>query len=995
MHRAPRPPVAPSPRRASAHAARAARAARPRHPISARLESLETRTLFAAGDLDPTFGAGGADGDGVVTTNIATTAAVPTVDSAQTVLVQSDSKILVGGASDAGIGGDFALARYNPDGTLDTTFGGGDGIVTTDFGDADSIQSIALTGDGHIVAVGNTGTGSFVNWAVARYNPDGSIDPTFSPGSPDGPDAPDGDGKLIVDWFSRADFANGVAVDADNKIVVVGTATGQDTQLVVARFNPDGSFDNTFDADGKVSLDFFQGADAGSDVKIQADNKIIVVGASAAPGGHRNVVLARLNPDGSPDTTFGNQGKASADFGVGSYGKDVVLEPGGKYVVGGLVDSPATGDSNFAVTRFNANGTLDTSFGSGGRTVVTSLPGSNSEHYGLARQADGKLLLGGAVVSDTGGNGFGVARFNADGTLDTSFGAGGSVITRVPGATESTGADLALQADGKIVMAGRATLAATSGDFAVVRYQNSVAVPSSISGSVFEDLNANGVRDAGEPPLSGWTVFQDLNNNGKLDSGNASFSATDVPLPIPDPNPSTGDLRPVTSSIPVTGLSGGVLDVNVNLTIDHTFDPDLSVTLISPTGTRVLLFAGAGSNPGPTGTANFDHTTLDDQAALAITAGRPPFPGSYRPQQPLSAFNGQDANGVWKLELTDTAAEDTGTLRDWSISIVSRGEASVTTAADGSYSFPNLTPGTYNIRAVTQEGFTQTAPANGAGYTIALAEGQQVTGRDFGNFRGTVTPRSEVVGRKAFYNNSRFDGRNPAANANDLAAVASDKRPLLPGAFASALNVTSYTRGLNGIIVELRNLAPAANPTAADFTFKAGNGADPASWVAAAPAQVVTVRSPIPEEPARVFITWADGAILNKWLQVTTLATTNTGLREPDVFYFGNLVGEVGDQPSGAPSITMRDFLVARGQLRSHGATLSNRADFDRDGDVDALDLLALRRNLGARLSSLGGTNTGAPGVAAAGVFSGVPVAAAAVHSTPSRVWDEPAADLL
>jgi subtilisin-like proprotein convertase family protein len=547
-------------------------------------------------------------------------------------------------------------------------------------------------------------------------------------------------------------------------------------------------------------------------------------------------------------------------------------------------------------------------------------------------------------------------------------------------------------------MAGDATVAATAGttgtDFAVVRYQNVVAVPSSVSGTVFEDLNGNGVRDAGEPPLSGWTVFQDVNNNGQLDTGNATFNSTGDPLPIPDgPDPDTNNPRPVTSSIPVAGLLGGILDVNVTVAIDHDFDPDLSVTLISPKGTRVLLFADAGTTPGTTGTANFDNTTLDDQAALPISAGRPPFQGSYRPQEPLSGFNGEDANGVWKLEVTDTAADDTGTLKSWSITIATRGEPSVTTGADGSYSFPNLTPGTYNIRQVPQEGFTQSAPGNGAGYTITLAEGQQVTGRDFGNFRGTVP--SEVVGRKAFYNNSRFDGRNPAANADDLAAVATDKRALLPGDFASSLNVTSYTRGLNGIVVELRNLAPAANPTAADFAFKAGNGTDPSAWLAGpAPAQVVTVRSPIPEEPARVFITWADGAILNKWLQVTTLATANTGLRQPDVFYFGNLVGETGDQPSGAPSITMRDFLVARRSLGTRGAGVTSHVDFDRDGDVDALDLLAIRRNLGQRLSSLGGTNTGAPGPAGTSVFSEAPVVAAGVKLTPARVWDEQPADL-
>src|SRR5439155_10491461 len=112
---------------------------------------------------------------------------------------------------------------------------------------------------------------------------------------------------------------------------------------------------------------------------------------------------------------------------------------------------------------------------------------------------------------------FGLAQFTADGAADVLFGTGGTVRTSIPGASSSAGADLALQADGKIVMAGEATFPTTGSDFAVVRYVNAVAVPGSIAGTVFEDRNRNGMLDAGEPGLSGWTVFQDLNDNGTLD----------------------------------------------------------------------------------------------------------------------------------------------------------------------------------------------------------------------------------------------------------------------------------------------------------------------------------------------------------------------------------------------------------------------------------------------------------------------------------------------
>ena len=166
-------------------------------------------------------------------------------------------------------------------------------------------------------------------------------------------------------------------------------------------------------------------------------------------------------------------------------------------------------------------------------------------------------------------------------------------------------------------------------------------------------------------------------------------------------------------------------------------------------------------------------------------------------------------------------------------------------------------------------------------------------------------------------NNSSFDGRNTAPNEADLNAVAVDKQALLPGQPGTFANVTSYVRGINGLLVELRNLAPAANLTAADFQFKAGNVTDPGRWTAApAPAQVVTLRSPIPEAPARVLVTWADGAIANTWLQVTVLSNGNTGLRSPDVFYFGNLVGETGNVP-GAARVDALDVALTRSHLRN------------------------------------------------------------------------------
>jgi hypothetical protein len=165
---------------------------------------------------------------------------------------------------------------------------------------------------------------------------------------------------------------------------------------------------------------------------------------------------------------------------------------------------------------------------------------------------------------------------------------------------------------------------------------------------------------------------------------------------------------------------------------------------------------------------------------------------------------------------------------------------------------------------------------------------------------GTVefaTVAAQVAGRWVFYNNSAFDGHDPLAGVSDDAAIAVDKQALLPGQTASFVNYTSYSGGINGIMVDIESLANAAGlDKATDFQFKVGNGNDPAGWASAPLPSSLTVRPGMGENGSyRVTLIWAGGAIENQWLQVAVLATPNTGLSQPDVFYFGNAVGEAGN----------------------------------------------------------------------------------------------------
>src|SRR5581483_3782490 len=169
--------------------------------------------------------------------------------------------------------------------------------------------------------------------------------------------------------------------------------------------------------------------------------------------------------------------------------------------------------------------------------------------------------------------------------------------------------------------------------------------------------------------------------------------------------------------------------VSVTLSIQNTWDADLDVYLISPAGTRVLLFSGVGGSGH-----DFTNTVLDDGAAGTIMAGSAPFTANFRPQGLLSSLVGQSANGTWTLEVTDTAAPDPGTLLSWSLALSLANEPVRVSDATGAYAFLNLTPGTYQVREVVRPGWTQTLPGDpDFRYNVTLTSGQKVNNEDFGN----------------------------------------------------------------------------------------------------------------------------------------------------------------------------------------------------------------------------------------------------------------------
>ena len=239
---------------------------------------------------------------------------------------------------------------------------------------------------------------------------------------------------------------------------------------------------------------------------------------------------------------------------------------------------------------------------------------------------------------------------------------------------------------------------------------------------------------------------------------------------------------------------------------------------------------------------------------------------------------------------------------------------------------------------------------------------------------GGNEPPTSVVDRSVFYHRSRF------AAAGPLAAVPSNKVPLLPGHTAAGVNITDYNRGINGIIVALSG--DLGGPiTADDFVFKVGTAGSPGSWTAAPAPQAVTLL-PAVDGVSRVVITWADGAIKNTWLQVTTLANSDTRLAAPDVFYYGNVVGNAAAPPN---RVDMQDLLRTRRSVSPAPVGITDPSDHDHDGRVSALDVAIVRANLLRSIPLLAAPAAAPVSVAS---ISGAPISGATTRDDADRATD-------
>ena len=375
---------------------------------------------------------------------------VPVLLTNPKAVIQADGKIVIGGRVQMyPTGTDFGLARLNLDGSFDKSFSC-DGMQTADFSSSDDfMNSICLQADGKILAAGYTILGGNENFAIARYNTDGSSDMSFSR-----------DGKLTIDFSAFNDAVNQIAVQRDGKIVAAGYSRfGASSSFAVVRYLADGTPDNTFSADGKQTIPLGSGAIATA-LAIQQDGKLLIAGSTAVAG-TSHAALVRLNIYGELDNSFSSDGKEMLPLTPAAALEAVAIQRDGKILTAGY--SQLNKQRHFSITRCNPNGSIDNTFSKDGRYSVQL--GLNSMAYALRLQPDGTILAGGVASHYTAWDPesmFVIMRLNANGSVANSL------VTYKPRGMTIFNA-IAIQPDGKLLTGG-VTSPAVKSDFAVARY---------------------------------------------------------------------------------------------------------------------------------------------------------------------------------------------------------------------------------------------------------------------------------------------------------------------------------------------------------------------------------------------------------------------------------------------------------------------------------------------------------------------------------------------
>jgi uncharacterized delta-60 repeat protein len=532
------------------------------------LERLEERRLMYAGALDHTFGQ-----DGMASINLEFLGENVYANAAA---VDASGRIVIAGTLTGNGSQAFLAARLNPDGSLDTTFASSGLFEVTTQG-TPTFYGVAIQPDGKVVLAGSdvavSGGPSFID--VYRLNTDGTLDTTFNS---------TGNVQYVDSTDPGSLQASALALQSDGKIVVAGTDSfASNSYFALVRLNPNGSVDQAFQFSNvgpstgqpglvltKFTPDFTPMSDAGaSSLAIAPDGTISVAGfAEFLDGGgvlEPEWAVARYNSDGTPDADFNASGRQTIQVGSFTSATGIAVQPDGKLVVAG--DGPGTQIFGFAVVRYLPDGSLDQSFGSGG-VVNTSFPngGAFDIPHAVVLQPDGKIVVAGSADQDLeeGNENFGLARYNPDGSLDSTFNSTGLVTTDLFGLEEFDSVQaVALQPDGKFVAVGGTSDLSGHSFISVARYngdsgQLQLSAPSV---SVMENAGTATLTVTRTGGSTASVTVDYATSDGTATAG-ADYAATSSTLTFTDGQTSQ------TISIPITDdgtLEGGSETFNVTL----------------------------------------------------------------------------------------------------------------------------------------------------------------------------------------------------------------------------------------------------------------------------------------------------------------------------------------------------------------------------------------------------------------------------------------------
>ena len=405
------------------------------------------------GVLDSTF-----NSNGIVKTGFTTSFC-----QSKSSYVLSSGKIIACGFSRVGTTNDFAIAKYNIDGSLDNSFSS-DGKVTLNIGTGFSVANCIIEqADNKIIVGGYARNSSNKDFALARFNSDGTLDNSF-----------DGDGILLTDFgLGYEEEIYSINIQNDGKIVVAGTSSNNIATIsyfALARYNVNGTLDNTFSSDGLVTSSIgSSNNDALYSMDIQNDGKIVAEGSTYNTSiTNFNMAIARYNIDGSFDNTFNSNGKLILNIGFSAY--SVKSTNDNKLIVGGLVKNTY---DDFIITKINNNGTLDNSFGpSLDGTCIVDFFSSDDVLLSLVIQNDNKIVCAGS--SYITGNDIALLRINQNGTLDNTFNGNGKIVTNTSLSNDIANS-VSIQNDGKIIISGYSNNG-TIDEFVLVRYTSGISL---------------------------------------------------------------------------------------------------------------------------------------------------------------------------------------------------------------------------------------------------------------------------------------------------------------------------------------------------------------------------------------------------------------------------------------------------------------------------------------------------------------------------------------